>query len=298
MDLVKILKQKIRVTSAVVRGPKGNKGDQGEKGDPGDGVVYCDDTIDTTKTTSQSQYSTVDKFYPDVQDGYYFVDKHGAIGHVVSVSGSDVLYLYTGKEIQKLLPDDPNFYSVTLLSQSGDITLESDYDGPTPAIQFSGTNGGIVRIRNIGYAKAPTDAANKAYVDVKEDLTNIAPEFDATATYSFRDLCHHDGKLYMARFDIDTPGAWNSANWQAVTIAQRVNNMYPSYERVTLISDPGNGTITIENWNDGDPYLWITGDNEEPIRISNVATPQVNGDAANKGYVDAQIEVLRQALTT
>ena len=167
MDLVKMLKQKIRVTSAVVRGPKGNQGDQGEKGDPGEGVVYFDGNVDTTLSTSQAQYTTADKFYPGVQTGYYFVDKSGVIGYVLGVSGTDVVFLYTGKEIQKLLPDDPSFFSVTVQSQTGDVTLESAYDGPTPAIKLSGTNGGAVRIRNVGPAKTDTDGVNKAYVDSK-----------------------------------------------------------------------------------------------------------------------------------
>ena len=51
---------------------------------------------------------------------------------------------------------------------------------------------------------------------------NIAPEYDATSTYSKDDLVIHDGKLYKAKADIGTAEAWTAAHWDETTISENL----------------------------------------------------------------------------
>lgn len=50
-------------------------------------------------------------------------------------------------------------------------------------------------------------------------LANFAPAYDDTQTYSAGDVCTYNGQLYRANTDIDTPEAFDIANWDAGTAA-------------------------------------------------------------------------------
>ena len=58
------------------------------------------------------------------------------------------------------------------------------------------------------------DLGTKGYVD-----NLIAPEYDSTATYVVGDFCIHGGDLYKCKTAITTAEAWNSAHWDATTVA-------------------------------------------------------------------------------
>lgn len=47
----------------------------------------------------------------------------------------------------------------------------------------------------------------------KADLTDIAPAYDSTATYSVGDLVTREGNVYQCNTAISTAEAWNSAHW-------------------------------------------------------------------------------------
>ena len=69
-------------------------------------------------------------------------------------------------------------------------------------------------------------------------VTNLAPAYDHTATYSKGDLCTYitggEGKLYQANQDISTAEAFNSGHWDAVTTNDAY---YKNYNAFTLIAD-------------------------------------------------------------
>ena len=68
---------------------------------------------------------------------------------------------------------------------------------------------------------------------------------------------------------------------------------------ITLRDPDGGATIygVYDAENKPELSLSDTGDNDLPVRISNVAAPQQNGDAANKEYVDARLTKHNPAAT-
>lgn len=68
---------------------------------------------------------------------------------------------------------------------------------------------------------------------------------------------------------------------------------------ITLRDPDGGATIYGGYDAENKPQLSLsdTGDNDLPVRLSNVATPQQNGDAANKEYVDARLTKHNPAAT-
>lgn len=66
-----------------------------------------------------------------------------------------------------------------------------------------------------------TTAANAA-AEALAAAANLAPEYDAAATYGVGDYVLHEGGLYICNTVISTAEAWNSAHWTAVTLAPKV----------------------------------------------------------------------------
>ena len=56
---------------------------------------------------------------------------------------------------------------------------------------------------------------------LKALLNLMAEDYDATETYNDGDIVAHDNALYQCNDDSVT-GAWNSAKWDAVTIASLI----------------------------------------------------------------------------
>ena len=55
-------------------------------------------------------------------------------------------------------------------------------------------------------------------------LDNIAPEYDATATYHVGDICMHEGKLYSCNTAISAT-TWDSSKWTETTFAVLRNDV-------------------------------------------------------------------------
>jgi len=64
--------------------------------------------------------------------------------------------------------------------------------------------------------------ASATAVTKKCDLTVIAPDYDATSTYTEGEFVTHGGKLYYALGDIETAEAWTAAHWQETTIVELI----------------------------------------------------------------------------
>lgn len=56
---------------------------------------------------------------------------------------------------------------------------------------------------------------------LKASLNLMAADYDSTQTYNEGDIVAHDNALYQCNDDSVT-GAWNSAKWDAVTIASLI----------------------------------------------------------------------------
>lgn len=64
------------------------------------------------------------------------------------------------------------------------------------------------------------DAQNAAIVAIAEkaaDAASIAPAFSTSSTYAVGDYVTHEGLLYKCTTAVSTAGAWNAANWTAVS---------------------------------------------------------------------------------
>ena len=103
-----------------------------------------------------------------------------------------------------------------------------NYDGSTEGYApTADTNGGfgIVTLESAtnstnadGYAATPLAVKTVAdSVAGKASSAAIAPAFSASSTYAVGDYVTHEGLLYKCTTAVSTAGAWNAANWTAVS---------------------------------------------------------------------------------
>lgn len=66
---------------------------------------------------------------------------------------------------------------------------------------------------------------------------NLAPAYDATATYELDDICTYQGKLYKCTTAIAVAEAWTPAHWTATTIQEYAPGFDPSKIPAGTIAD-------------------------------------------------------------
>ena len=62
-------------------------------------------------------------------------------------------------------------------------------------------------------------ALQSALASLGTQGASLAPPYNAEDTYAQGDYCSHEGALYQANTDIDTPEAWDESHWTAVSVA-------------------------------------------------------------------------------
>lgn len=82
-------------------------------------------------------------------------------------------------------------------------------------------------------------ADTKLYIEkltqlIEDDMTtdlmqaqsrNLAPEFSTSRTYEIGEYVTQDGALYVCTTAVEEAGAWNTANWQAVTFGEEITEL-------------------------------------------------------------------------
>lgn len=105
-----------------------------------------------------------------------------------------------------------------------------------------------------------TDALKTVYAT---GIASHAPAYDSTATYAKGDRCTYEGQLYIAKDAISTAEDWTASHWTATTESAQLDL------KLDLAGGTMSGAIAMGN-----------------NKITGLATPTADGDAANKKYVD------------
>lgn len=92
----------------------------------------------------------------------------------------------------------------------------------------------VKKVLNNANAGSAADAS-----EVGKFMRSVAAEYDAAATYEVGDYCLYNNVIYRCTTAVETPGAFNSAYWLAVSIANEL-------AKNLVFSDPNNdGNIVI-----------------------------------------------------
>lgn len=79
------------------------------------------------------------------------------------------------------------------------------------------------RDRSYNILASTSEISNIAFATPESIVTsNIADDYDATATYSVGDYRVFNNILYKCIDDIDTPEAWNAAHWTRATVGEEI----------------------------------------------------------------------------
>lgn len=75
----------------------------------------------------------------------------------------------------------------------------------------------VKKVLNSANAGSAADAS-----EVGKFMRSVAEEYDTTATYEVGDYCLYNNVIYRCTTAVGTPGAFNSAQWLAVSIANEL----------------------------------------------------------------------------
>lgn len=70
-----------------------------------------------------------------------------------------------------------------------------------------------------------TNYATKTEVNAKSDLTNVAPTYDNTLTYTIGEVVSYNGKIYRCTTAITTPEDFDSTHWTETSVASDYVNL-------------------------------------------------------------------------
>lgn len=129
-----------------------------------------------------------------------------------------------------------NYYGVSYQPKTT-VQLYGDYSngGFSSIDKYDLSNFGLVDTNSILGMSNTTpytpsgdyNPATKKYVDdtVNASLTNIAPAYSSSNTYSVGDYVVYSGNLYVCNTDITIAEAWTSAHWTQTTVAEILGNI-------------------------------------------------------------------------
>ena len=112
-----------------------------------------------------------------------------------------------------------------------DLTNKPTIPGPAPVTSVNGDTGDVLLYGNTLVMSSSdstlvSEAINAAQSDAttalsdisaKATATAIAPAFSTSSTYAVGDYVTYEGLLYKCTTAVSTAGAWNAANWTAVS---------------------------------------------------------------------------------
>ena len=102
-----------------------------------------------------------------------------------------------------------------------------------------------------------TNYATKTEVNAKSDLTNVAPTYDTTLTYTIGEVVIYNGKIYKCTTAITIPESWDSTHWAETSVASDFVNL------------TGKQTITGAKTFNSHIHIGTTG-NEQTYNISSL----------------------------
>lgn len=123
--------------------------------------------------------------------------------------------------------------------------------------------------------------ASSAIASAQNAVSYLAPGFSTLKTYKIGEYVTQDGVLYICTIPVETAGAWNAANWQAVTFGEEITDLTDLKNAIiepskNLLPITGNGVHTIRGVNvqyeDGIVTLQGTG-TESGGRTSQLFSP-------------------------
>lgn len=115
--------------------------------------------------------------------------------------------------------------------------------------------------------------ASSAIASAQNAVSYLAPVFSTSQTYAVGEYVTKDGALYVCTTAVETAGAWDAANWQAVTFGGEVTNLKNALQdSVDLITDELN-----VNFNAQSTYRAniTSGGNWQTTAGSNLATSSI-----------------------
>lgn len=103
-------------------------------------------------------------------------------------------------------------------------------------IMQKNSSGNDIQIANLGYGDS-TDSAGSVTTSPYYTLgrrLSTAPAYSSSATYNYGDICEHDGKIYVCKYAISTPEAWNANHWSysvgSYSVAENRDNVASASE--------------------------------------------------------------------
>ena len=129
------------------------------------------------------------------------------------------------------LTNRPYINGVALENNKTTSDLQISYndllDLPTiPGIEFNPADPATDEVETIdldGTVYEVKDGDARAEISLLED--DIAPEYDATATYSTGDYCMYAGTIYEANTNISTPEAFTPGHWDATSAGEELSQI-------------------------------------------------------------------------
>ena len=207
------------------------------------------------------------------------------------------------------LTNRPYINGVALENNKTTSDLEISYndllDLPTiPGIEFNPADPATDEVETIdldGTVYEVKDADARAEIDLLED--DIAPEYDATATYSTGDYCMYAGTIYEANTNISTPEAFTPGHWDATSAGEELSQIKQSLSDLENVIDQIDG-ITIYKQILNQDIVSFSTDNSMPImklvsNISNVSgCTEVNVTVCGTNIWDEEWEVVNSRLSS
>lgn len=108
----------------------------------------------------------------------------------------------------------------------------------------------------------------------------ISTEYSSTSTYEKYDVVTHDGKVYIAKQDISTAEAWNSAHWNETTIGQLLSNLGKTLDTLS----PDAETIILKS-NESDKQFAIQVDDDGTIAATEITENNGGGGGGHGIWV-------------
>lgn len=97
-------------------------------------------------------------------------------------------------------------------------------------------------LANDDYLPVETQSGTrKATADTVSNAGQIAPNFDATATYSVGNLVFYERTLYRCTTAITTAGAWDSTKWTGTTVKAELARLETELATIVPVSKGGTG---------------------------------------------------------
>lgn len=105
--------------------------------------------------------------------------------------------------------------SKTQIGQNANGKSRTEIGSDGMQIMQKNSSGNDVQIANLGYGDS-TDSTGSMTTSPYYTLgrrLSTATAYSSSATYNYGDICEHEGEIYVCKYAISTPEAWNANHW-------------------------------------------------------------------------------------